>query len=103
MTSAHFPPLRPGRSLAGLSLPAFDEMTHGPLPVDGHLPETLDGVFIRIGPHGAWPQPLSGEPLVTALRLRDGRAESVRTRWGRTDRVRRVLGKLPAPGPRPRR
>jgi carotenoid cleavage dioxygenase len=100
MTSAHFPPLRPGRSLAGLSLPAFDEMTHGPLPVDGHLPETLDGVFIRIGPHGAWRQPLSGDPLVTALRLRDGRAEWVRTRWVRTDRVSRALGELPAPGPR---
>jgi carotenoid cleavage dioxygenase-like enzyme len=100
MSPAQFPPFRPGRSLAGLSLPAVDEMAQGPMPVDGHLPEILDGMFLRIGPHGARRQPLSGDPLVTALRLRHGRAEWTSTRWVRTDRVSRALGELPAPGPR---
>jgi carotenoid cleavage dioxygenase-like enzyme len=100
MSSLHFPSHRPGRSVAGLHLPAVDETVLSSLPVDGHLPETLNGTFVRIGPHGASSQLLSGDPLVTALRLQDGRAEWSRTRWVRTDRVSRALGELPAPGPR---
>ena len=100
MDSAHFGPFRPNRSGAQRSLTAPDELTHGSLSVDGHLPEGLDGAFVRIGPHGTLGHPLSGDPLVTAIRLRDARAEWVRTRWVRTDRVSRALGELPAPGPR---
>jgi carotenoid cleavage dioxygenase-like enzyme len=98
MTSAHFAPFQPGRSLTRLGLPLSGEMIDGALPVDGHLPETLDGVSIRIGPHGASGQPLSGGPVVSALRLRDGRAEWAGRKWLRTDRVSRALGQLPAPG-----
>jgi carotenoid cleavage dioxygenase-like enzyme len=100
MTLVHFPPPRPGRSLDGRSRLGLEETASGPLPVDGHLPETLDGMFVRIGPHGSWRQPFSGDPLVTALRLRAGRSEWARTRWVHTDRVSRALGELPAPGPR---
>ncbi|MGD0602491.1 MAG: carotenoid oxygenase family protein [Streptosporangiaceae bacterium] len=100
MIPTHHPPSRSSRSRSGLWIPASEEMAHGPLPVDGHLPETLDGMFLRIGPDGAWRQPLSGNPLATGLRLRGGRAEWARTTWVRTDRVSRALGELPAPGPR---
>jgi carotenoid cleavage dioxygenase-like enzyme len=100
MTYPHFRPTRSGRPLAGHSLPDLDEGIQGPLPVDGLLPETLNGMFVRLGPHGASRQPLSGDPLVTAVRLEEGQAEWARTRWVRTDRVSRALGELPAPGPR---
>jgi carotenoid cleavage dioxygenase-like enzyme len=109
MNSTHFDPdrsdrsTRPDRSArpgAQRRLAALDELTCTSLPVDGHLPGSLDGTFVRIGPHGTSGQPLSGDPLVTAIRLRDARAEWVRTRWLRTDRVSRALGELPAPGPR---
>ncbi|MFD7462582.1 MULTISPECIES: carotenoid oxygenase family protein [unclassified Streptomyces] len=73
-------------------------------PVLGALPTELDGTFLTIGPN-----PLrrprdehlfAGDGMVHGLRLRDGRAEWYRNRWLRTDRAARILGELPAPGPR---
>lgn len=76
--------------------PAFSETARGLLPVYGHLPETLDGMLVRIGPRGAGRQPLSG-PQVTAVRLRDGRAEWVRTSRRGPDRISCMLGAGPGP------
>ncbi|MFJ8197211.1 carotenoid oxygenase family protein [Streptomyces sp. NPDC096152] len=73
-------------------------------PVHGALPPELDGTFLTIGPN-----PLqrphdehlfAGDGMVHGVRLRGGRAEWYRNRWLRTDRAARILGELPAPGPR---
>jgi carotenoid cleavage dioxygenase-like enzyme len=76
-----------------------DELDGGALKVRGVLPAGLDGMFVRIGPHGG-AQPLGGEPLMAGLRLREGRAAWFATRRVRTDLVSRRLGTLAAPGPR---
>ncbi|MEU6405228.1 carotenoid oxygenase family protein [Streptomyces sp. NPDC046985] len=89
-------------------------------PVRGALPPELDGTFLLIGPNRL-PQPptrrpaadappwtgrprdehfFAGDGMVHALRLREGRCEEYRNRWLRTDRAARILGELPAPGPR---
>lgn len=100
MNSAEFPSSGSGRAQTPGGVAGLEELTHRSLVVAGRLPQGLDGEFVRIGPHGSYRDPLSGEPLVTAVRLRDGRADWVSTRWVRTDRVSRALGVLPAPGPR---
>ncbi|MFF4214512.1 carotenoid oxygenase family protein [Streptomyces sp. NPDC001796] len=65
------------------------------LPVKGELPQELDGTLLRIGPDHA-----DGQPLIAALRIRQGHAEWFRTRRIRTDPVCRITGDLPSPGPR---
>jgi len=69
------------------------------LPVRGRLPELLDGLFLRIGPAATDRGPLCGDPLLAALRIRDGRAWFT-TRLVDTDRVCRARGALPSCGPR---
>ncbi|MFD3659481.1 carotenoid oxygenase family protein [Streptomyces sp. NPDC058659] len=91
---------------AGLcAVPPVTRETLVPAPgVLGALPAELDGTFLTIGanplrrPPGE--HPLAGDGMVHALRLRDGRAQWYRNRWLRTDRAARILGELPAPGPR---
>ena len=73
--------------------------------VIGSIPAALDGSFLRVGPNPvggrqAESHLCAGDPMVHALRLRDGRAEWYRNRWVRTDRVTRHLGEMPTPGPR---
>lgn len=87
-----------GASRFGVS--RSEEVRATGLRVEGHLPEELDGTFVRIGPRGGAREVFDGEPLTAGLRLRDGRAEWFRTSLVRTDRVSRALGELPAPGPR---
>jgi carotenoid cleavage dioxygenase len=85
---------------------AHEEITATDLPVTGDLPVGLDGCCLRIGPNPVRPiDPLLrhsfvGDGMVYGVRLREGRAEWYRTRWVRTDRVCRELGRLPLPGPR---
>ncbi|MGA4846746.1 carotenoid oxygenase family protein [Streptomyces sp. G5(2025)] len=73
----------------------LEETEISALPVKGELPEQLHGTLLRIGPDRA-----DGQPLVAALRIRQGHAEWFRTRRVRTDLVCRITGELPAPGPR---
>ncbi|GAB2893637.1 carotenoid oxygenase family protein [Streptomyces deserti] len=92
--------------LAGLSdaPPVTREVVVSAPPVLGALPPELDGTFLTIGPHPlrrpSGEHLFAGDGMVHGVRLRDGRAEWYRNRWLRTDRVARILGELPAPGPR---
>lgn len=73
-------------------------------PALGALPAQLDGLLLTVGPnplHGSdGRHPFAGDGMVHGVRLRDGRAQWYRNRWLRTDRAARILGELPAPGPR---
>ncbi|MER5756943.1 carotenoid oxygenase family protein [Streptomyces sp. NPDC002088] len=73
----------------------LEEAEISALPVKGELPQQLDGTLVRIGPDCA-----DGQPLVAALRMRQGHAEWFRTRRIRTDLVCKITGELPTPGPR---
>ncbi|MYR28774.1 MULTISPECIES: carotenoid oxygenase family protein [unclassified Streptomyces] len=73
-------------------------------PALGAIPPQLDGTLLTVGPNPLGGpdgrHPFAGDGMVHGLRLRDGRAEWYRNRWLRTDRAARLLGELPAPGPR---
>ncbi|MFI6422847.1 carotenoid oxygenase family protein [Streptomyces sp. NPDC050842] len=91
---------------AGLcAVPPVTRETTVPAPgVLGTLPTELDGTFLTIGPNPLHrppgEHPFAGDGMVHALRLQGGRAHWYRNRWLRTDRAARILGELPAPGPR---
>ncbi len=74
--------------LAGNFAPVHDERDEGPLPVQGHLPEELDGLFLRVGSNPRFEPPgayhwFDGDGMVHAVELRDGQAR-YRNRWVRT-------------------
>ena len=82
------------------------EVTATDLPVTGHIPEHLDGRYLRNGPNPVaevdpaiyhW---FTGDGMVHGVRLADGKAHWYRNRWIRSDAVSAALGKPPAPGPR---
>ncbi|GAB3731138.1 carotenoid oxygenase family protein [Amycolatopsis oliviviridis] len=84
--------------LEGNFAPVSSEHTITELRVTGHIPEYLDGRYLRNGPN-----PLSevdpatyhwfmGDGMVHGVRLRDGRAEWYRNRWVRNPRLSRELG-----------
>ncbi|WP_199513475.1 carotenoid oxygenase family protein [Nucisporomicrobium flavum] len=97
------------RYLTGAFAPVSGEQTEHALPVDGHLPSDLDGLFTQIGPapagrprralDGTYPWFMQ-DGLVCGIRLRHGRALWFRNRWVRSRRAARTLGERPAPGPR---
>src|SRR5690242_7710361 len=79
--------------LEGNFAPVREELT-----VTGHIPDYLDGRFLRNGPnpvaevdpaHYHW---FTGDGMVHGVRLRDGRAEWYRNRWVRSAAVRNALG-----------
>jgi carotenoid cleavage dioxygenase len=89
--------------LAGNFAPVHEELTVTDLAVTGHIPEHLDGRYLRNGPN-----PISevdpvayhwflGDGMVHGVRLRDGRAQWYRNRWVRSPSVASVLGE-PARG-----
>jgi len=93
------------RYLSGNFAPVTHEETVADLPVEGTLPDHLDGRYLRNGPNpiGAvdpatyhW---FVGQGMVHGLRLRDGRAEWYRNRWVRSADVAAALGEPPHPGP----
>jgi carotenoid cleavage dioxygenase-like enzyme len=97
------------RYLEGAFAPVRAEHTAYDLPVQGRLPEDLDGLFTQIGPSPAGPPRLGldgsypwfmQDGLVCGVRLRKGRAEWFRNRWLRSRRAARRLAESPAPGPR---
>ena len=90
--------------LQGNFAPVHEEVTATELPVRGHLPEALNGRYLRNGPNPVSPpEPdtyhwFTGDGMVHGIRLRDGRAEWYRNRWVRSADVARALGEEPRPG-----
>jgi carotenoid cleavage dioxygenase len=92
--------------LSGNYAPVADESTITDLPVEGAIPPTLSGRYLRIGPNpiGNAPHPYNwtlGDGMVHAVALHAGRAISYRNRWVKTDAASTKLGTEPVPGPRP--
>ncbi|GAB2662009.1 carotenoid oxygenase family protein [Nocardia goodfellowii] len=95
--------------LTGAYTPVYTEHTEFSLPVEGTLPEALDGLFTYIGPnpivpptgyrarHYAW---FRQDGFVSGVRLRGGRAHWFRNRWIRSRRVCREMGEPRPAGPR---
>jgi carotenoid cleavage dioxygenase len=93
--------------LEGNYAPVREELTLTDLEVTGHIPDHLDGRFLRNGPNPVadvdpatyhW---FTGDGMVHGVRLRDGRAEWYRNRWIRSAKVRAVLGE-PTPANEPK-
>ncbi|AGM04560.1 carotenoid oxygenase family protein [Amycolatopsis keratiniphila] len=91
--------------LEGNFAPVSREHTITELGVTGHIPEYLDGRYLRNGPN-----PLSevdpatyhwfmGDGMVHGVRLRDGRAEWYRNRWVRNPRLSAEIGERWEGGP----
>jgi carotenoid cleavage oxygenase len=83
--------------------PVSAEVTAHDLRVTGHIPEHLDGRYLRNGPNPAaevdptvyhW---FSGDGMVHGVALRDGQARWYRNRWVRSPSVCAALGE-PVPG-----
>jgi carotenoid cleavage dioxygenase len=88
--------------------PVSAEVTATDLPVTGHLPEHLDGRYLRNGPNPVaevdpstyhW---FSGDAMVHGVALRDGKACWYRNRWVRTAHVSAALGEPEPAGLNPR-
>lgn len=91
--------------LTGNFAPVAVETTAFDLPVEGRIPEALEGRLLRIGPNPIAPHPATyhwffGEGMAHGLRLRGGRAEWYRNRWITSDGVAAARGRAPLPGPR---
>lgn len=89
--------------LEGFLAPVGAEVTATDLEVTGHIPEHLDGRYLRNGPNPAaeldpatyhW---FTGDGMVHGIALRDGHACWYRNRWVRSPAVCATLGE-PAPG-----
>ena len=84
--------------------PVNSEYTVTDLPVSGHIPEALDGRYVRNGPNPISADPgtyhwFLGDGMLHGVRLRDGRAEWYRNRWVRSADVADALGEPRQPGP----
>ncbi|HZC91790.1 MAG TPA: carotenoid oxygenase family protein, partial [Mycobacterium sp.] len=85
--------------------PVRAEVTATDLPVTGHIPDFLDGRYLRNGPNPVaevdpatyhW---FTGDGMVHGVALQDGKAGWYRNRWVRSAAVRSALGE-PATGAR---
>ncbi len=77
--------------------PVTEELTATDLTVTGHLPEHLDGRYLRIGPNpvddpGERYHWFIGAGMVHGVHLRDGQAQWYRNRWVRSPAVTQALG-----------
>jgi carotenoid cleavage dioxygenase len=91
------------RYLVGNFAPVKDELTVTDLPVDGTVPQELNGRLLRNGPNPIAPDPAAyhwfmGDGMLHAIELRDGKAASYRNRWVRTDQAIALLGEEPIAG-----
>jgi carotenoid cleavage dioxygenase len=90
--------------LVGNFAPIRDELTATDLPVSGVIPPELSGRYLRNGPNPIRdPDPVmyhwfTGDGMLHAVELRDGKAVSYRNRWVRTDGACEALGEAPIPG-----
>lgn len=89
--------------LEGFLAPVRAEVTATDLPVTGHIPEHLDGRYLRNGPNPAaevdpatyhW---FTGDGMVHGVALRDGQACWYRNRWVRSPGACAALGEAPPP------
>lgn len=100
------PPMdAPHPLLTGIHQPMTEEVTLHDLAVEGAIPPTLDGRYVRIGPNAAAPDPRTyhffvGDGMLHGICLRDGRALWYRNRWIRSTEVAAARGVPAAPGPR---
>lgn len=87
--------------LEGFLAPVAAEVTATDLAVTGHIPEHLDGRYLRNGPNPVaevdpaayhW---FSGDGMVHGVALRDGKARWYRNRWVRSLSVCTALGERP--------
>jgi carotenoid cleavage oxygenase len=85
--------------------PVRQERTETVVPVEGSIPDYLDGRYLRIGPNPVRsPDPATyhwflGTGMVHGLRIRDGAVQWYRNRYVRSARVARALGEPERPGP----
>ena len=91
--------------LRGLHTPLTEEMTVENLAVDGAIPSTLDGRYIRIGPNpfgdgGKGYHWFLGDGMVHGVRISDGKAQWYRNRFIRSGELQSKGGPPAAPGPR---
>lgn len=91
------------RYLVGNFAPVKDELTAPDLPIEGAVPTELRGRLLRIGPNPIAPDPaayhwFTGDGMIHAIELRDGKATSYRNRWVRTDQASSLLGEDTIPG-----
>lgn len=84
--------------LEGFLAPVSAEVTATDLPVSGHIPEHLNGRYLRNGPNPAaevnpatyhW---FTGDGMVHGVSLQDGQARWYRNRWVRSQPVCAALG-----------
>src|ERR1700748_1444026 len=84
--------------------PVSTELTATDLTVTGHIPEFLDGRYLRNGPNPVaevdpatyhW---FTGDGMVHGVSLQGGKAGWYRNRWGRSAAVRKALGEPAASG-----
>ncbi|BBZ45854.1 carotenoid oxygenase family protein [Mycobacterium parmense] len=87
--------------LEGFLAPVNTEVTAHDLPVTGHIPEHLDGRYLRNGPNPAaevdpatyhW---FSGDGMVHGVALGGGQARWYRNRWVRSLSAAAALGETP--------
>ena len=99
---------RPGTNpyLEGNYAPVSAELTvEAVLPMEGAIPPSLEGLLLRNGPNPATEEDpatyhwFSGDGMVHAVELREGRAVAYRNRWVRTRKLARALGTRPPRGP----
>ena len=89
--------------LQGNFAPLEHEHTITELDVTGHIPEHLDGRYLRNGPNPAqevdpatyhW---FTGDAMVHGVRIQDGKAQWYRNRWVRAAPAAAALGEKPVP------
>ena len=92
--------------LSGVHKPMTEEVTLADLKVDGEIPATLDGRYLRIGPNPVtapdegsyhW---FTGDGMAHGVRIKDGQAKWYRNRWIRSNAVSDALGEPRKPGTR---
>jgi carotenoid cleavage dioxygenase len=98
------PPVNP--YLQGNYAPVNAELTvEEPLPMEGSIPDGLEGLLLRNGPNPAvvadpgeyhW---FLGDGMVHAVELRGGMAVSYRNRWVRTRKLASEIGTMAPRGP----
>jgi carotenoid cleavage oxygenase len=91
------------RYLVGNFAPVKDELSVTDLPVEGAIPQELNGRLLRNGPNPIAPDPAAyhwfiGDGMLHAIELRGGKAVSYRNRWVRTDQAVELLGEEPIAG-----
>ncbi len=92
--------------VSGIHRPMKEEKTLFSLEVIGEIPESLNGLYSRIGPNPITPRIderhhwFLGDGMVHGLRIEQGKASWYRNRWIRSHAVSKALGETSAPGPR---